>query len=76
MGRLINELKIQVGELVSYQGKNFIIKQLTGSLKSVILEDLINGNLLTADIKNLLPSIDLNKEEQQKVIQAIQMFYV
>ena len=72
MGRLIDELKIQVGELVSYQGKNFIIKQLTGSLKSVILEDLINNNLLTADIKNLLPPIDLNKEEQANKIKALE----
>ena len=73
MGRLIDELKIQVGELVSYQGKNFIIKQLTGSLKSVILEDLINSNLLTVDIKNLLPSIDLNKVEQTNKTKALEL---
>ena len=73
MGRLTNELKIQVGELVSYQGKNFIIKQLTGSLKSVILEDLVNTNLVIAEIKNLLPSIDLKNEEQKNKKKALEL---
>jgi putative transposase len=73
MGGLMNELKIQVGELVSYQGKNFIIKQLSGGLKTVILEDLANNNLLNADIKNLLPPLDLNKEEQKNKVKALEL---
>jgi putative transposase len=66
MGNFINELKIQAGELVSYQNKNFRIKQLTGGLKTVLLEDLITEKLISAEIKYLLPPNKENNTENIK----------
>lgn len=73
MGGLIKELKIQVGEPVSFQGKNFIIKQLSGGLRTVILEDLTNNNLINAEIKNLLPPLDLTKQEETNKTKALEL---
>ena len=58
MGRLNSELKISIGEMVSYQGQNFEIKQLTGGLKSVILKYLDSESIILAEIKDLLPFIE------------------
>jgi putative transposase len=58
MGRLNSELKISIGEMVSYQGQNFEIKQLTGGLKSVILKYLDSESVILAEIKDLLPFIE------------------
>lgn len=73
MGGLTNELKIQVGEHVSYQGKNFIIKQLSGGLRTVILEDLANNNLINVEIKNLLPPLELSKQELNNKTKALEL---
>lgn len=59
------ELKIKPGELVSFQKENYKIRQLTGNLKSVILESTSNSTVVTVDIKNLLPPI--SKSETDKI---------
>lgn len=63
MGGLM-ELKIKPGELVSFQKENYTIRQLTGNLKSVILESISNNTLVTVDIKNLLPPISINETDK------------
>lgn len=49
------ELSLQPGSLVTYQNKPYQIRQLTGNLKTVVLEDPISGRLLRAPIAHLLP---------------------
>jgi putative transposase len=51
----ITELSLQPGSPVLYQGKPYQIRQLTGNLKTVLLEDVISGQLLKAPIAHLAP---------------------
>lgn len=53
MGKL--EINIIPGEPVVYQGNKYVIKQLTGNLSTVILENVSNNTLTTAKVKDLLP---------------------
>lgn len=49
----VTELSLQPGSPVLYQGKPYQIRQLTGRLKMVLLEDIISGQLLKAPIAHL-----------------------
>ena len=51
----VTEYSLQPGSLVTYQNKQYQIRQLAGNLKTVVLEDPISGRLLNAPIAHLLP---------------------
>ncbi|QNH62781.1 Mu transposase C-terminal domain-containing protein [Hymenobacter sediminicola] len=49
----MNEFPIQPGDRVTYQGKPHQIRQLTGNMNTVVLEDPISGRLLTVPVRYL-----------------------
>ena len=51
----LNELSLHPGDPVTYQGKAYQIRQLTGNLKTVVLEDPISGRQFHAPILHLSP---------------------
>ncbi|WBO83621.1 helix-turn-helix domain-containing protein [Hymenobacter yonginensis] len=52
---VVTEFSLQLGSEVTYHGKSYQIRQLTGNLKTVVLEDAISGRLLRAPIAHLRP---------------------
>lgn len=52
----MNELSLHPGDPVTYQGKLYQIRQLTGNLKTVELVDPISGRFLRAPIEQLFPA--------------------
>ena len=64
----LNEISLQIGSLVSYQNKSYLIRQLTGNLKTVMLEDLISGRLQNVPIQHLSPVINKPDDASQPII--------
>lgn len=74
MGQLATELRIVAGETVDYLGNRYTIKQLTGGLKTVILEDAVTQKLITAPIKDLQPPATENGDTEMGTFAPLELF--
>lgn len=64
----VAEFSVQPGGRVTYQGKPYQVRQLTGNLKTVMLEDPISGRLLSAPVAHLGPPVPESEADTGSVV--------